>query len=97
VLAAYSAEPAPGVQALVLEHIAVSLNPRQGLAGGSRHRQYRAHLAGRPAGEVIARAAAFFSQVHASDSGGRDACAARDQVSASLAARHHPRGTKTMR
>ena len=36
VLAAYRAEPAAGVQALVLEHIAVSLNPRQGLAAGER-------------------------------------------------------------
>ena len=36
VLAAYRAEPAAGVHALVLEHIAVSLNPRQGLAAGER-------------------------------------------------------------
>jgi hypothetical protein len=36
VLAAYRAEPAAGVQALILEHIAVSLNPRQGLAAGKR-------------------------------------------------------------
>lgn len=36
VLAAYAAEPAAGVHALVLEHIAVSLNPRQGLAAGER-------------------------------------------------------------
>lgn len=36
VLDAYHAEPAAGVQALVLEHIAVSLNPRQGLAAGQR-------------------------------------------------------------
>ncbi len=36
VMAAYRAEPAAGVQALVLEHIAVSLNPRQGLAAGER-------------------------------------------------------------
>jgi hypothetical protein len=36
VLAAYRAEPNAGVQALVLEHIAVSLNPRQGLAAGER-------------------------------------------------------------
>jgi hypothetical protein len=36
VLAAYRAEPAAGVHALLLEHIAVSLNPRQGLAAGER-------------------------------------------------------------
>jgi hypothetical protein len=36
VLAAYAAEPAAGVHALVMEHIAVSLNPRQGLAAGER-------------------------------------------------------------
>jgi hypothetical protein len=36
VLAAYQAEPAAGVHALVLEHIAVALNPRQGLAAGHR-------------------------------------------------------------
>ncbi len=36
VLATYRAEPAAGVHALVLEHIAVSLNPRQGLAAGER-------------------------------------------------------------
>lgn len=36
VLAAYLAEPAAGVHALVTEHIAVSLNPRQGLAAGDR-------------------------------------------------------------
>jgi len=36
VLDAYAAEPQAGVQALVLEHIAVSLNPRQGLAAGQR-------------------------------------------------------------
>jgi hypothetical protein len=36
VLDAYRAEPAAGVHALVLEHIAVSLNPRQGLAAGQR-------------------------------------------------------------
>ncbi len=35
-LAAYRAEPAAGVHTLVLEHIAVSLNPRQGLAAGER-------------------------------------------------------------
>ena len=35
-LAAYRTEPAAGVHALVLEHIAVSLNPRQGLAAGER-------------------------------------------------------------
>jgi hypothetical protein len=35
-LAAYLAEPAAGVQALVLEHVAVALNPRQGLVGGDR-------------------------------------------------------------
>jgi hypothetical protein len=36
VLAAFAADPAAGVQALVLEHLAVSLNPRQGLAAGER-------------------------------------------------------------
>jgi hypothetical protein len=36
VLAAYRADPAAGVHALLLEHIAVSLNPRQGLAAGER-------------------------------------------------------------
>jgi hypothetical protein len=35
-MAAYRAEPTVGVQALVLEHIAVSLNLRQGLAAGER-------------------------------------------------------------
>jgi hypothetical protein len=35
-MAAYRAEPAAGVQALILEHIAVALNPRQGLAAGER-------------------------------------------------------------
>jgi hypothetical protein len=32
----YRAEPAADVHALLLEHIAVSLNPRQGLAAGKR-------------------------------------------------------------
>jgi hypothetical protein len=36
VLDAYRAEPAAGVRALVLEHIAVCLNPRQGLVAGER-------------------------------------------------------------
>jgi hypothetical protein len=36
VMASYRAEPAAGVQALILEHIAVALNPRQGLAAGER-------------------------------------------------------------
>jgi hypothetical protein len=36
VLAAYRGEPAAGVRALILEHISVSLNPRQGLAAGER-------------------------------------------------------------
>jgi hypothetical protein len=34
--AAYRAEPAAGVQALVLQHITMSLNPRQGLTAGER-------------------------------------------------------------
>jgi hypothetical protein len=34
----------------------------------SRHRGYRAHLAGRPVGEVIARAAAFLCQLYGSAS-----------------------------
>jgi hypothetical protein len=36
VMTAYHAGPAAGVQALILEHIAVALNPRQGLAAGER-------------------------------------------------------------
>lgn len=36
VLAAYAADPATGARALLLEHLAVCLNPRQGLAAGER-------------------------------------------------------------
>jgi hypothetical protein len=36
VLAAYRDEPDAGARALMLEHIAVALNPRQGLAAGER-------------------------------------------------------------
>jgi hypothetical protein len=36
VLARYAADPEPGMSALVMEHVAVALNPRQGLAGGTR-------------------------------------------------------------
>ena len=36
VLAAYRDEPDAGARALVLEHIAAALNPRQGLAAGER-------------------------------------------------------------
>ncbi len=35
-LARFEDDPATGVQALVMEHIAVALNPRQGLAAGER-------------------------------------------------------------
>lgn len=36
VLNAYRAKPTAGVHALVLEHIAVCLNPRQGLVAGEQ-------------------------------------------------------------
>jgi hypothetical protein len=36
VLDAYADDPQPGVIGLVMEHLAVSLNPRQGLMGGKR-------------------------------------------------------------
>jgi hypothetical protein len=39
--------------------------PRSRVWVASRHREYLAQLAGRPVGEVIARAAAFLGQVHA--------------------------------
>jgi hypothetical protein len=40
------------------------LSPRSRSWEASRHREYQAHLAGRPAGDIINRAAAFLSSVH---------------------------------